>query len=194
MTCDDLNRFKNIKPLYTERLTLRKMQRSDVSDVYKYASDGRVTRYLLWNPHLTLGDTKRYLSYIERKYKKGEFYDWGIEYLGHIVGTCGFTSFSIADNSAEIGYVLGSDFWGRGIAAEALKRVIEYGFCELGLNRIEGRFMSENERSLSVMKKCGMSLEGICKSKIYVKGKYRDIGICAITRAEYDNFVKLGTF
>ncbi len=194
MKYEDLNRFKNISPLITERLILRKIKRADLFDVFKYASDGRVTRNLLWSPHLRIEDTKRYLSYIERKYRRGEFYDFGIEYQGHLVGTCGFTSFSVENNSAEIGYVLAADYWGMGIAPEALKRVIKYGFEELELNRIEGRFMTENSRSLAVMKKCGMSFEGVNKSKLYVKGEYRDIGVCAITRAEFENLVKLGTF
>ena len=54
--------------------------------------------------------------------------------------------------------------------------------------------MSENERSLSVMKKCGMHFEGIHRESMLVKGKYRDIGIAAITRSEYICAKKLGIF
>lgn len=194
MTHEDLLRFKNVEPLTSERLILRRLKPGDDKDVYAYASDDRVTRYLLWNSHKTIYDTRAYLRYLERKYRRAEVYDWGIEYDGRIVGTCGFTCFSIENNSAEIGYVLGVDYWGLGIAREALKRVIEYGFSELSLNRIEGRFLSDNVRSLSVMEKCGMSMEGISRSKIFVKGKYRDVGTCSILRSEYDQLKKLGTF
>ena len=193
MTNEDLNIFKNIEKLQTDRLILRKLNLNDEADVYRYASDDRVTRYLLWSSHKTVYDTRRYLRFLERKYKRAEIYDWGIEYEGHIIGTCGFTSFSIENNSAEIGYVLGFDYWGLGIATEALRCVLEYGFSRLSLNRIEGRFMNENASSLSVMKKCGMTLEGVAKSKMYVKGRYRDIGTCAILHYEYDQLKKLGT-
>ena len=193
MTYEDLNRFKNIEELKTKRLVLRKLRPSDESDVYLYASDARVTRYLLWSPHKDVYDTRRYLRFIERKYKRAEMYDWGIEYQGHIIGTCGFSAFSIQNNSAEIGYVLRADCWGMGIAAEALSAVLEYGFSKLSLNRIEGKFMYDNTRSLSVMQKCKMTFEGVAKSQIFVKGKYRDVGTCAILKSEYEHFKNLGT-
>ena len=194
MIYSDLHRFINIEPLYTERLVLRRLTKSDLEDVYAYCSDPEVSKYLLWSPHESLATTRQYLRTVDRKYRCAEFYDWGVEYAGHIIGTCGFTSFSILDDSAQIGYVLGSAYWGRGIATEMLKRVIRYGFEELALNRIEGRFMRENEASLAVMRKCHMSLEGIHRDELFVKNKYRDIGVCAITRAEFEHLTALGNF
>lgn len=194
MIREDLRRFANLRQLYTNRLKLRALFRGDVQDVYEYASDPRVSEYLLWSPHESVAQSRVYLMLLEKKYKRCEFYDWGIEYNGKIIGTCGFTSFSIENNSAEIGYVLSSKYWGQGIAAEALKRVMEFGFSELGLNRIEGKYMAANERSLSVMKKCHMTLEGIHRQAMLVKGAYRDIGVAAITRDEYCALIRLGTF
>ena len=194
MIYSDLHRFINIEPLRTDRLVLRKLTRRDVEDVYAYCSDPEVSKYLLWSPHRSIKDTRQYLRLVERKYRCAEFYDWGVEYDGHIIGTCGFTSFSVIDDSAQIGYVLGSAYWGRGIATEMLRRVIRYGFEELNLNRIEGRYMRENEASLAVMRKCHMTLEGIHKNMLFVKTKYRDIGVCAITRAEFDELTRLGNF
>ena len=194
MIYSDLRRFVNIEPLYTERLTLRRLTRYDLRDVYAYCSDPEVSRYLLWSPHNDIRTTKQYLTLVERKYRSAEFYDWGVEYEGHIIGTCGFTSFSVADDSAQIGYVLSSAFWGRGIATEMLKRVIRYGFEELSLNRIEGRYMTENAASLAVMNKCHMALEGVHKEAIYVKNRYCDVGVCAITRGEFDHLSSLGNF
>ena len=194
MRQEDKKRFANIGAIYTDRLKLRALCRADAEDVYEYASDPRVSEYLLWNPHESLEQSRAYLMLIEKKYKRYQYYDWGIEYQGKIIGTCGFTSFSVENNSAEIGYVINSAYWGRGIAVEAVKRVIEFGFDELLLNRIEGRYMAANERSLSVMKKCGMTLEGIYRKAMYVKGMYRDIGVASILREEYISSKKLGTF
>ena len=192
MTYEDLKRFADPEPITTERLTLRKLTRADAQDVYKYASDGRVTEYLLWSPHTTVQHSRRYLMLLEKKYRRCEFYDWGVEYNGHIIGTCGFTSFSVENQSAEVGYVLGYDAWGQGIAAEALRAVIKYGFEVLGLNRIEGRYMKGNDRSLSVMKKCAMTYEGMLRSSVFAKGAYRDVCVCSILKSEYNNAQKLG--
>lgn len=181
----DLKKFINIPTLQTDRLKLRRITREDYYDVFAYTSDPKVPRYLLWDPHKSVSDTKRYLSVINRKYNKGEFYDWGIEYEGRIIGTVGFPRFFLQDNRGEIGYVLSSKFWGMGIATEAVKRVIKYGFETLSLNRIEIRYLTDNKASLRVAEKCGMTYEGTMREAIYVKGRYRDLGVAAITAEEY---------
>ena len=185
MEYSDLKRFINPEVLIGERIILRKITKSDLSDVHEYASDARVPEYLLWQPHPTLSYTKQYLAIVEKKYKKGEFYDYGIEYMGKMIGTCGFKCFSIVNQCADIGFVLNSNFWGKGIAKEAAMLVLKYGFEVLGLKRIEARYMIENEASRKVMEKCNMKFEGTLRSAMLVKGKYRDIGICSILREEY---------
>ena len=124
MERSDLKRFIDPKILIGERVILRKITQKDLSDVYEYASNPRVPEFLLWNPHPSLGFTKKYLSIVDKKYKRGEFYDYAVEYQGKMIGTCGFTSFSLENNSAEIGFVLNPGYWGRGIATEAAKLVI----------------------------------------------------------------------
>ena len=73
-----------------------------------------------------------------------------------MIGTCGFTKFDYSNNAAEIGYVLNSDYWGKGYCSEAVSKIIEFGFESLKLHRIEARYMKENIRSRNVMEKCGM--------------------------------------
>ena len=102
-----------------------------------------------------------------------------------MIGTCGFTSFSYDHNSAEIGYVLNPAYWGQGIAAEAVRAVLDVGFIKLNLHRIEARFMMGNDRSRRVMEKSGMTFEGFQRDAMYVLDEYRTIGICAILFSEY---------
>ena len=102
-----------------------------------------------------------------------------------MIGTCGFTSFNYAHNSAEIGYVLNRAYWGRGLAAEAVRAVMRVGFLDLNLHRIEAKYMIGNSQSLRVMEKCGMRFEGIQRDAMYIKNKYETIGICAILSADY---------
>ena len=192
MKRSDLKRFIKIPALSTERLTLRKIKRSDVLDVFEYASDERVSRFLMWSPHETLDFTKKYLAYVDSRYRRGEFYDWGIEYLGKMIGTVGFTSFSVENNSAEIGYVLSSKYWGIGIATEAVKKILEYGFCTLNLNRIEAHYMVGNDESRRVMDKCHAVFEGIMRGAVFAKNKYHDVAVMSVMREEYFENRKLG--
>ena len=179
--------FKHIPLLNTERLILRKILPSDYKDMYEYSSKAEVTKFLLWSCHPSDDYTKQYIEYLQGRYKIGDFFDWAIAIkdTGKMIGTCGFTKFDYSNNSAEIGYVLNPSFWGNGYCTEAVKKIIEFGFETLKLNRIEARYIKENTMSRKVMERSGMLFEGTMKSAIYNKNKYCDIGICAIVKSRY---------
>ena len=178
--------FHKMPTLTTERLILRPMRVSDAYDMYEYACRSDVTEYLLWSPHDSIFLTKDYLAYIEKRYKAAEFYDWAITLAdsGKMIGTAGFTKIDVQNSCGEIGYVLNPDYHGKGIATEAARRVIKFGFEDVGLHRIEAKFMRGNDASLRVMEKLGMTFEGYHTDAMLVKGKYRTIGYCAIIRDE----------
>lgn len=180
--------FSHIPELITDRLTLRKLLVADAADMYAYASRPETTRYLTWHPHPDRAYTRQYLEYLGGRYAAGMFYDWAVIYEPdcRMVGTCGFTSFNYQADSAEVGYVLNPEYWGRGIAREALLRVMEFGFAELKLNRIEARFMQGNERSRHLMESVGMIYEGMHRASLLVKGEYVNVGVCAILRSEWE--------
>ncbi len=188
MTHDDIIRiFREPPVLETRRLVLRKMQKRDSHDMYEYASLRDVTEYLLWEPHESEYYTYRYLSYIQSRYRAGDFHDWAVTVResGKMIGTCGFTRFNYEANSAEVGYVLNPAYWGYGIAPEAVLNVMRFGFMNLRLNRIEARYMVGNDRSRRVMEKVGMTFEGIARESMHVKGRYVSVGTCAILRREF---------
>ncbi len=179
--------FKNMPVLSTQRLTLRRMYRTDTDDMYEYAHQPIVTEYLTWAPHPDRRYTARYLSYLSGQYADGAFYDWGVVLRSEnkLVGTCGFTSFSEENNSAECGYVISPAYWGRGIAAEALTEVMRFGFSTLGLHRIECRYMIGNDRSRRVMEKVGMRYEGTYRDALLLGREYKTVGVCAIVDSEF---------
>lgn len=185
MNKDDIKLFTKIPTLKTERLVLRKIVPTDIDDVYEYGSDPNVSKYLLWHPHTDKNYTRFYLNFLSVRYRKGEFYDWGVEIDGKMIGTCGFTAFDVDNNSAEIGYVLNSKFWGKGIGFEAASAVIKFGFEVLKLNRIEVHYLIGNTASEALSKKLGMSFEGIHRGAIKCKGEFRDVCVAAILRDEY---------
>ena len=181
------NQPKILPTLQTQRLLLRPMERSDFADMYDYARREDTSRYLVWTPHPSLEYTRNYLGYIAKLYRKGQFFDWAIveKSSGRMIGTCGFTQLDLQHHVGEIGYVLNPTRHGRGYATEAVMRVLDYGFRELGLNRIEGRYMAENTPSRRVMERCGLSYEGVLRQSMLIKGVYRDIAICSIVYEEY---------
>lgn len=179
--------FSHIPTIETPRITLRGMRVSDAPDMYAYAKRPTVTEYLTWDPHASVEETREYLIYVGQRYRTGDFYDWSLicREDGRMIGTCGFTSFNCTNDSAEVGYVLNPAYWGKGIAAEALERVLAFGFEDLGLHRIEARFIEENDRSRRVMEKVGMTFEGVARGGMLVKGNYVNVGVCAILADEW---------
>ena len=178
--------FRNPPVLYTERLLLRKLERYDSADMYEYSCIPEVTKYLTWEPHPDEAYTHKYLSYIQSQYRAGKFFDWAVVYKGKMIGTCGFTAINESCLSGEVGYVINPKYSNMGIATEAVKRVLEFGFEVLCLRRIEAHYMPENTASRRVMEKCGMTFEGILRKSMLVKGQLIDVGICSILRSEYE--------
>lgn len=180
--------FSHIPTLETDRLTLRGMRVSDAPDMYEYARRPSVTEYLTWEPHTSVEETKEYLTYVGQRYRTGDFYDWSVvdKASGRMIGTCGFTSFNCPADSAEIGYVLNPAFQGKGLATEAVRRVLRFGFEELSLHRIEAHFILGNEASHRLMERVGMTFEGYARESMKIKGRYRTIGTCAILRGEFE--------
>lgn len=185
---DIIRLFRQIPTLECDRIVLRRMQKSDADDMFEYASNPAVTKYLLWDVHPNRRFTYNYLNYLQSRYKAGEFYDWAIatKEENKMIGTCGFTRFNFQAYSAEIGYVLNPAYWGKGVAVEAARRVIRFGFDVLELHRIEAKFMEGNNQSLRVMEKSGMTYEGMMRDGMYVKNGFVSVGTCSILRNEYN--------
>ena len=181
--------FKDIPVLECDRITLRRMMKGDADDMYDYAHRLDTTKYLTWEPHPNRRFSYQYLVYLGQRYKSGEFYDWAVvdKASGRMIGTCGFTRFDFGNKSAEVGYVINPDFWGRGLATEAVRRVIRFGFDYLGLHRIEAKYMTGNGASRRVMEKCGMVFEGVRRDGLFVRGGFVSVGTCAILRPDYNS-------
>lgn len=174
--------------LATPRLRIRKLTMRDAQDIYRYSRDPEVARHVLWEAHRSIGDSRAYLRYMLRRYRAHEPASWGIEYAatGQIIGTIGFMWIQQDNASAEVGYSLSHDYWNRGIMTEALGAVIQYGFDELHLNRIEAQHEVTNPASGAVMRKCHMQKEGTLRSRLFNKGHYVDVDLYAILRKDYN--------
>ena len=139
----------------TKRLILRKISPYDAADMYEYAHLPEVTQYLTWREHPSVDHTLEYLKILKKAYKKGEYFDWALELKesGKMIGTCGFAALDFYNLKGEIGYVLNPVYSKRGLMTEAVKKVIEYGFGTLGLERIEAKHLPGNENRASVMRR-----------------------------------------
>lgn len=184
---DSFSFFARPPVLETEDLVLRPLAMRDAKDIYAYASDPLVARYVLWDAHRSISETRSYIRYVRGLYRRGLPSAWAVTLRGsgRVIGTIGFVSYSRAGGTAEIGYSLARDCWNRGYATEALRAVLRACFDRLPeLYRIEARHDVRNPASGRVMEKCGMTREGILRGQIYYKGEHADVAVCSVLRPD----------
>ena len=186
MTKEEIQDLSGVR-LYTPRLMMRKMEISDAADMFEYAKSQELTKYLLWSPHPNEEYTRTYLKYVQKLYKKREFFDWSVvlRSSGKMIGTCGFSEIDAENRSAQIGYVIHPEFQMRGYATEAADAVMRFGFEKMALHRIEARFMQGNQASCRVMQKLGMRHEATFLDGMLIKGHYETIYAYGILNSEY---------
>lgn len=152
------------KNIETSRLLLRRFKVEDAEAMYRnWASDGEVTKFLVWPPHADVSVSRAVLEDWVGQYEKPDYYQWAIvlkENGPEPIGSIGVVEYGKLPETAHIGYCIGKDWWHQGIMSEALGRVIEFLFDEVGMERIEARHDPRNPNSGGVMRKCGMKYEG----------------------------------
>lgn len=179
--------FRTIPTLETERLILRKILPCDENDMYEYSRDPETSKYLLWEPHASRSYTRAHIRYLQDAYNRASFFDWALieKESGKMIGTCGFTEIYEREKRAEIGYVIAPAFHRRGFAPEALKKVMEYGFLTLGLTKLSGRFMEDNEASRKILERFGFQNDTVRNESIFKRGKKERIFTYSLTKDQY---------
>ena len=172
--------------LKADRLTLREFTRDDFNTVHYYASDPEVVKYMTWGPN-TRDETRRFIekNIQSQIVKPRTSYDLAITFDDDLIGGCGLIIHSLSDGRAELGYCIRRDDWGKGIGTMVAATLIEFGFKELGLHRIEAKCDPENHASYRIMEKNGMQREGVLREEKNIHGERRDSYIYSILRHEW---------
>jgi ribosomal-protein-alanine N-acetyltransferase len=183
-----VNSAAPIPTLETERLRLRPFTFDDVAAVFALVSDPEVARFVRFEAHRDIAETRAFLELVQRHYGRGDPFAWAIERREdeRLIGSCGFVSQAGEKKSAEIGYWLGKPYWGKGYAAEAARALVRFGFEQMGLERVEAKCFLENRAGQRVIEKLGMKLEGTDRSE-RIKGEYPELQCYAIARHDWDS-------
>jgi RimJ/RimL family protein N-acetyltransferase len=149
--------------LQTDRLILREFALVDAPEVQRLVGEWEVTRTLLIVPHpYEEGMAREWIATHRPAYEAGERVTWAVTLRkeGALLGSITLHLQPLHDN-AELGYWIGKPYWGCGYATEAAQEVVRYGFEDLGLHRIHANHFGSNPASGEVMRKVGMSPEGV---------------------------------
>ena len=172
--------WKSFPILESSRLFLRQMHtEQDVKDLHQFWSDPQVCQYtnFLFETETRI---KEVLGRLQQRFDAKEGIRWGITLKPDItiIGTIGFNTWEIDRGSkAEIGYDLSTSFWRQGIMSEALHLILDYGYSDMGLHRIEASVDPENVASRQLLEKNGFYFEGILRDHEYFKEAYHNSAI-----------------
>ena len=172
--------------LRTERLLLRGFSPADAPRVQALAGSAEVASTTLTVPHpYEDGMAEAWIQGHAAAWEAGKRLSLAITTEADgLIGAIGL-SLVPAHRNAEVGYWIGVPYWNRGFATEAAGAVLAYGFGELGLHRIVGRYFARNPASGGVLRKLGMRHEGTLREHVWRWGRWEDLECYAILEGEW---------
>jgi ribosomal-protein-alanine N-acetyltransferase len=174
--------------IHTKRLTLRKIDIEVLRYVYKYFSDKELIDFLDLNSIEELDKEKNKFNTGLVTHNKKILYFQIIENKNEkIIGWCGFHTWYIDHDRAEIGYGLYDERWkNQGMMTEVLPPIIEYGFSQMNLQRIEAFISPNNIPSLKLVKKLSFKKEGLLINHYLSNGTHEDSEVYSLLNKKYN--------
>lgn len=178
--------MEHFPQLDTERLRLREIMPSDADPIFQYFSNPRMIRYYGMQQFTNVEEAAQLVETFRKGFESGTGIRWGIELksTGQLIGTCGFHNWSKKYKRAEAGYEVSEPFWRNGFAWEAVRTIIQFGFSELGLNRIGAVIIPGNSASSRMVEKLGFQKEGLLRAYIIQDGSPMDAHMYSLLDGE----------
>jgi ribosomal-protein-serine acetyltransferase len=128
------------------------------------ASRSHLSQFMAFAETATLESLTDFIRRSRHKFVAGSGGNFGIWRGQELLGTVGLHNLNRAHKKAEVGYWLGQAHLGQGIMPQALGGLLDYGFSQLGINRIQLCCATTNHASRRVAQKLGFELEGVARA------------------------------
>ncbi len=164
--------------------TIRSFRAGDAGSIARHANNRNVWLNLRDRfPHpYTLTDAQTWIALATGAVPQTHF---AITVGGEAVGGIGLTlKNDVWRRSAEMGYWLGEEHWGRGIATEAARAMVDHAFATLSISRLYAGAFEWNPASMRVLDKAGFTREAVLKKAVTKDGRTIDLVLYAIVRDE----------
>jgi len=171
----------------TQRLIRRGLSEDDISFLFEHFGKDEINEYVSDDNVTSIGEAKElYEKYIAPRPHLFRL-RLVVKETGRLIGTLGFYGIDRMNKRAIVGADLMKKHWSRGPMSESLQGLINYGFEEMGLNRIEASSDPQNLRSLRLMERCGFKKEGVLRQRFYYKGAFHDDAIYSLLKQEWES-------
>lgn len=177
------------KIIETERLILRRFEYADDEAMLKnWVADEKIQSLYSEPVYSTKAEVKGLLDKYIGSYEREDYYRWAVieKASGECIGQIAYFLVDSKNHFAEIEYCIGSAFQCKGYATEATKAVIDYGFNEINLHKVQICTKTINAPSKRVIEKCGFTYEGTLRDYFCMNGEYVGRLYFSILRSEYE--------
>jgi len=165
-------------PLETERLMLRPYVRDDAPEITRLLNDVEMARFLMVIPHPFVEfDARTLVKAAWRRLTGGRGFDLLVTIKDGDDKPVGSAGVGLHDEGrrGELGFWIGRDYWGRGYASEAARRMTAFATQTLGVRRLTGTVAVDNDASLAVLGKLGFSESGRGEKRVPSTGELREV-------------------
>jgi ribosomal-protein-alanine N-acetyltransferase len=178
--------------LQTERLTIRLVTGADLPVLLEINADDVVTRHLPYESWRGMEDAQAWFGRAVGRLAAREAAQFVIvlRESGRIIGSCLLFHFDEASGRAEVGYLLGREYWGAGFMAEAMRALVAFAFDPVGLRRLEAEIDPRNTASARLLERLGFAREGLLRERWDTKGEISDSGLYGLLRTEWRGRLK----
>lgn len=178
--------FSPFPVLETDRLLLRCITLEDAPQLLVLRSDPKIMQYLDREPFKSIEETTEFIQQkVLSALANNDGILWVIELKsepGKLIGTTGFWRLDKAHYRAEIGYMLHSHYWQKGIMKEAVNITIDWAFSKTAIHSIEANINPGNNPSAALLKSMGFEQEAYFKENYYFNGVFKDSIIFSLVK------------
>ena len=170
-----------------ENVQLELIARKHANELYDAVDKNRehLSEFLPWVSKMqSLADFQQYIENCEALYEQKKEISFAILLDDTAVGRIGLHHLNLENKNGSIGYWLTKNAEGKGIVTNSCKKLINYGFEQLGLHRLEIKAAVKNVKSQSIPRKLNLTKEGILREAELVNGVYMDLVLYSILRHE----------
>jgi RimJ/RimL family protein N-acetyltransferase len=175
--------------LKTERLLLRDFRLTDAKEVQRLAGATEVAKGTFVPHPYEDGIAESWIERQKKEFEEGSITNFAIVLAAAdtLIGSIGLI---LAEQHqwGQLGYWIGVPYWNQGYCTEAVLAVMDYGFNELGLNRIWAPHFKSNPASGRVLQKAGMQYEGSQREHYKRFGRYEDAELYGLLKREYAGY------
>ena len=179
--------FKTPIAIESTRLIVRPVAAADLPALLAVNGDDEVTRFLPYASWRSLADAQLWFERMSILGARGESCQYVIveRSSGLAIGTCLLFRYEEGSGRAEVGYVLGRQYWRQGLMSEALAALVGSAFQTLQLRRLEAEVDPLNQGSRRLLEKAGFTPEGLLRKRWVDKGVAHDTIIYGLLRDEW---------